>query len=334
MTYDVLIDYLYINVFVTCIYVFVVHYFFSPQITSFGFCWLSLCYFCFQFSVQFSLLFVSDPKDCGIPDLSVHHQLPEFTQTHIHWVGVAIQPSHPLSSPSPPALNLSQNQGLFKWVSSSHQVAEVLEFQLQHQSLQHSGLISFRMDWLDLSAVQGTLESLLQHHSSKESILLCSAFFIVQLLHLYMTTGKTIAWTRWTFVGKVMFLLFNMLSRLVITFLPRSKHPLISRMQSSSSVILESPKIKSATVSTVCPSTCHEVMGLDAMILVFKTLSFNPTFSLSSFTFIKRLFSSSSLSAIGVVSSAYLRLLIFLQSWFQLVLPPAQRFSWCTLQIS
>ena len=125
------------------------------------------------------------------------------------------------------------------------------------------------MDWLDLLAVQGTLKSLLQHHSSKASILQCSAFIIVQLSHSYMTTGKTIALTRWTFVGKIIFLLFNMLSRLVITFLPRSKRLLISWLQSTSAVILEPKKIKSVTVSIVSPSICHEVMGLDAMILVF-----------------------------------------------------------------
>ena len=125
-------------------------------------------------------------------------------------------------------------------------------------SNEHSGLISFRMDWLDLLAVQGTLKSLLQHHSSKASILRHSAFFIVQLSHPYMTTGKTIALTRRTFIGKVMSLLFNMLSRLVVTFLQRSKHLLISWLQSPSAVILESPKIKSVTVSTVSPFICHE----------------------------------------------------------------------------
>ena len=151
-----------------------------------------------------------------------------------------------------PPFNLSQRQGLCKWVSSSHQVAKVLEFQLQHQSFhEHPGLISFRMDWLDLLAVQVTLKSFLQHHTSKASILWPSAFFTVQLSHPYMTTGKTIALTRWTFVGKVMSLLFNMLSRLVITFLPRSKHLLISWLQSLSAVILEPPKIKSDTFSTV-----------------------------------------------------------------------------------
>ena len=149
-------------------------------------------------------------------------------------------------------------------VNSSHEVAKVLEFQLQHQSFQWSlpGLISFRMDWLNLLAVQGTLKRLLQHHSSKASILWHSAFFTVQLSHPYMATGKTIALTRWTFVDKVMSLVFKTLSRLVITFLPKSKHLLSSWLQSPSAVILEPPKIKSATVSTVSPSICHEVMGL------------------------------------------------------------------------
>ena len=133
-------------------------------------------------------------------------------------------------------------------------------------SNEYSGLISFRMDWLDLLAVQGTLKSFLQHHSSKASILQCSAFFIVQLSHPYMTTGKTIALTRRTFVDKIMSLLFNMLSMLVINFLPRSKHHLISWLQSPAAVILEPIKIKSDTVS---PSISHEVVGTDAMILVF-----------------------------------------------------------------
>ena len=135
------------------------------------------------------------------------------------------------------------------------------------------------MDWLDLLAVQGTLKSLLQHHSSKASVLRCSAFFIVQLSHPYITTGKTIALTRWTIVDKVLSLLFNMLSRLVIAFLPRNKCLLISWLQSPSAVILEPQKIKSATVPTVSPSICHEVMEPDAMILVFWMLSFKPTFS-------------------------------------------------------
>ena len=131
-------------------------------------------------------------------------------------------------------------------------------------SKEHPGLISFRMEWLDLPAVQETLKSLLQHHSSKASILHCSTFFTVQLSHLYMTTRKTIALTRWTYVGKVMSLLFNMLPRLVIAFPPRSKRLLISWLQSPSAVILEPPKIKSDTVSTVSPSISHEVMRPDA----------------------------------------------------------------------
>ena len=130
-------------------------------------------------------------------------------------------------------------------------------------------MISFRIDWFDLFAVQGTLKSLLQLHSAKASILQCSAFFMVQLSHPYTTTGKTIASTRWIFVGKVMSLLFNMLSRLVIAFIPRSNHPLISWLQSPSAVILEPKKIKSVTVSIVSLSICHEVLGLDAMTLVF-----------------------------------------------------------------
>ena len=147
-------------------------------------------------------------------------------------------------------------------------------------SNEHPGLISFRMDWLALLAVQGTLKSLLQYHSSKASILQCSDFFIVQLLHPYMTTGKTIALTRWTFDSKVMSLLFNMLFRLVITLLPKSKRLLVSWLHSPSAVILEPPNIKSVTVSTISPSICHEVMAPDAMILVVWMLSFKPTFSL------------------------------------------------------
>ena len=197
-------------------------------------------------------------------------------------------------------------------------------------SNEYSRLISFRIDWLDLLTIQGTLKSLLQHQSwtpQFKSISSLVVSFIVQLLHPYMTTGKTIALTRWNFVDKVMSLLFNMLSRLVITFIPRSKCLLISWLKLASAVTLEPKNIKSATVSTVSPSMCHEVMGLDAMILVFSMLSFKRTFSLSSFTFIKQLFSSYSLYAIRVVSSVYLKLLIFLLAILmlncQVVLHPA-----------
>ena len=188
--------------------------------------------------------------DYSTPGLPVHHQLPELAPTHVRGVSDAIQPSHPLPPPSPLAFNLSEHQGLFQWVSSSYQVAKVLEFQLSvSPSNEYPGLISFRMDWLDLLAVQRTLKSLLQHHSSKASILQCSAFFTVQLSHPYMTAGKTIALIRWIFVGKVMSLLFNMLSKLVIAFLPRSKHLLVSWLQSPSAVILEPKNPKSLTVS-------------------------------------------------------------------------------------
>ena len=180
-----------------------------------------------------------------MPGLPVHHQLPEFTQTHVHQVGDAIQPSHPcrplvLLPPITPGVRVFSNESTLhmrrpKYWSFSFSIIPFNE---------HPGLISFRRDGLDLLAVQGTLKSLLQHHSSKAAILQHSAFFTVQLSHPYMTTGKTIALTRWTFVGKVISLLFNMLSRLVITFLPRSKGLLISWLQLPSAVILEPRKIK------------------------------------------------------------------------------------------
>ena len=189
---------------------------------------------------------------------------------------------HPvfLLPPIPPSIRVFSNESTLrmkwpKYWSFSFSIISAEE---------HPGLISFRMDWLHLLENQGTLKSLLQHHSSKASILQRSAFFTVQFSHSYMTTGKTIAFTRWTFVGKVMSLLFNLLSRLVITFLPRSKRLLISWLHSPSAVILEPQKIKSDTVSTVSPSISHEVMGPDAMIFIFWMLSFKPTFSLSTFT--------------------------------------------------
>uniref|UniRef100_A0AC11E373 Uncharacterized protein n=1 Tax=Ovis aries TaxID=9940 RepID=A0AC11E373_SHEEP len=208
------------------------------------------------------------------PGLPVHHHLPEFTQTHVHRVRDVIHRVrdviHPRSSPSPPppnppSIRVFSNESTLpmwwpKYWSFSFSIIPSKEI---------PGLISFRMDWSDLLAVQGTLKSLLQYHSSKASILRRSAFFTVHLSHPYMTTGKTIALTRRTLVGKVMSLLLNILSRLVITFLPRSKRLLISWLQSPSAVILEPREIKSATVSTVSPSISHEVMGPDAMIFVF-----------------------------------------------------------------
>ena len=226
-------------------------------------------------SVQFSsitqsCLTLCDPMNRSMPGLPIHHQLPESTQTMSI---VSVMPSNYLTLCRPllllpsifPSIRVFFNESALrirwpKYWSFSFNISP---------SSEHPGLISFRMDWLDLLVVQGTLKSLLQHHSSKASILQHSAFFIVQLSHPYMTTGETIVLPRWTFVGKVMSLLFNMLSRLVITFLPRSERLLISWLQSPSAVILEPPKIKCDTVSTVSPSICHEVMGLDAMILVF-----------------------------------------------------------------
>ena len=205
-----------------------------------------------QFStVAQSCLTLCNPTDCSTPGFSVHHQLPELAWTHVHRVGDAIQPSHPLSGillllPSIfPSIRVFSNESALcirwpKYWSFSFNISP---------SNEHPGLISFRMDWLDLLAVQGTLKSLLQHHSSKPSILLHLAFFIVQLSHPYVTTRKTTALTRWTFVGKVMSLLFNMLSRLVIAFLPRSKRLLISWLQSPSAVILEPKKIQYSTIS-------------------------------------------------------------------------------------
>ena len=310
--------------------------------------------------------------DCSKSGFPVLHHLPELAQTHGHRVTDAIQPSHPLSSPSPPAFNLSQHQHLFQWVGWS------FSFSINPSS-EHSGLISLRIDWLDLLAVQGTLRvfsnttvqkhqffgtqlsfgdgsgnplqyscledpmdggawwaavlgvaksqtwlsdftftfhfhalekemathssvlawripgtgepgglpSLGSHrvrHNWSDLAAAAAAFFIIRLSHPYMTTGKTIALPRWTFVGKVTSLLFNILSRLVITFLPRSKRLLISWLQSLSAVILEPKNIKSLTVSIVSPSVCHEMMGPDAMIFVFWMLSFKPTFSLSFFS--------------------------------------------------
>ena len=244
--------------------------------------------------------------ECSTPGFPVHHQFPELVQTHVHQVSDVIQLSHPLLTPSPPAFNLSQIRVFpnvsvlcIRWpsirVSTS---ASVLPMNIQDW---------FPSGWTGWISLQSKELSRVFSNTTaqKPSIVWCSALFIVQLSHPYMTAGKIIALTRWTFVGKVMSLLFNMLSKLVITFLPRSKHLLISWLQSPSAVILEPKKTKSDTVSTVSPSISYEVMGLDAMILVFWMLSFKPTFSLSSFTFIKRLLSSFSLSAITVVSSAW-----------------------------
>ena len=203
--------------------------------------------------------------DCSTPGFPVHHQFLEPTQTPVNHVSDAIQPSHPLSSPSLPAFNLSQHQGLYSSEFTLHirwPKYWSLGFSIS-PSKEYSELISFKIDWFDL-AVQGTLQSFLPYHSSK-----ASAFSMVQLSQPYKTTGKSIGLSRWTFVSKIMSLLLNMLSRLVIDFLPSSKRLLISWLQSPSAVIFEPPKIKCLTVSTVSPYVCQEVMGPYAMILVF-----------------------------------------------------------------
>jgi len=180
-------------------------------------------------SVTQSCLTLCNSMVYSTPGFPVHHQPPEVEQIHVHRVGDAIQPSHPLLSPSPPTFNLSQHQGLFQWVSLHIRWSKYWSFSFNiSPSNGYSELISFRMDWLDLLTVQGTLKGLLQHHSSKASILWHSALFIVQLSHPYTTNGKTIALTRWTFSSAFMSLLFSILSRLVIAFLPRSKSLVIS----------------------------------------------------------------------------------------------------------
>ena len=219
------------------------------------------------------------------PGLPVHHQLPESTQT----MSIeSVMPSNHLILCCPllllpsifPSIRVFSNEPALhirwpKYWSFSFNISPTNEY---------PGLNSFRMDWLDSLAVQGIFKTLLQHHSSKATILLHSPFFLVQLSHPYRTTGKTVALTWLTSVGKVMSLLFNMLSRLVITFLPRSKRLLISCLQSPSAVILEPRKIKSDIASTVSPSICHEVTGPDAKILVFWMSSqlFHSPLSLSS----------------------------------------------------
>ena len=244
----------------------------------------------FSHSVMFSSLW---PHGHSMPSFPVLHHLLELAQTHVHWVSDDIQPSDLLSSSSPHAFNLSQHQGLFNESVLHIRWPQYWSFNFSiSPSNKYSQLISFKIHWFNLVAVKGTLKSLLQHHNSKASILLLSVLSMVQLSHPYMTTGKTIALTIWTFIGKVMSLLFNMLSRFVVASLPRSKRLWISWLQSPSAVILASKKIKSVTVSIVSPSICH-VMGPDATIFVFWMLSFKPAFSLSSFTFIKRLFSAS-----------------------------------------
>ena len=237
----------------------------SPEISQFpNYVWvpLSLCLSVQFSSVTQSCLTPCDPMNCSIPGLPVHYHLQ--SSLRLAFIESVMPTSHHilchpllLLPPIPPSIRVFSNESTLhmrwpKYRSFSFSIIPSKEI---------PGLISFRMDWLDLFAVQGTCKSLLQHHSSKASILRRSAFFTVQLSHPYMTTGKTKALTRWTLIGKIMSLLLNMLSRLIITFLPRSKCLLISWLQSPSAMILEPRKIKSDTVSTVSPSISHEVMG-------------------------------------------------------------------------
>ena len=225
------------------------------------------------FQFNHSHVQLCDPMDCSTPGFPVHHQLPEFTQTHVHRVSDAIQPSHPLSSPSPYASNLSQHHGFFQWASSSYQMAQVLWLQLQHQSFQWIFRTDYLWDWLVSSCSPRDSQESSPTPQFKSIISSALSFLYGPTLIPYMTTGKTIALTRQTFAGKVTSLLFHMLSRFIIACLPRSMNLLISWLQSSSAVICEPKKIKSLTASIVSPSIFHEVMGLDAMIFVFWMLS-------------------------------------------------------------
>ena len=231
-------------------------------------------------SVAQSCPTLCNPMDCSMPGFPVHHNSRSLLKL------MSIESAMPSNQPILyhlllflpsifPSIRVFSNESVLhirwpKYWSFSFFISP---------SNEYLRLISIRMDWFDLLAVQGTVESLLQHHSSKASVLLCSAFFRVQISHLYMTTGKTVALIIWTFVGKVMSLPFNTLSRLIIAFLPRSKHILILWLLSLSTLILEPRNIKSATIFTFYPSICHKRMGPNAMILVFWMLSFKPAFS-------------------------------------------------------
>ena len=238
-----------------------------------------------------------NPMDCSRPGFPVFHHLLEIDQTHVHWVGDAIQPSRPLWSPSLPSLNLSQHQDLFQWVNSSHQMAKTLEFQLHiSPSNEYLGLISFRIDWFGLFAVQGNLKSLLWHDSLKASLLQYLAFFYCPALTSVHDYWKNQYLTIWTFVGKIMSLLCNMLS----SFAPPPTEQVSFNFMAAVNIknYFGDQESKSVTVSIVSPFIFHEALGLDVMTFVFWMLNFKPTFSLSSFTFIKR-FNSSSFLPLG-----------------------------------
>ena len=225
--------------------------------------------------------------DCSTPDFPVLHHLPGSAQIHLHWVDDAIQPFHPLLSPSPPALNLPQHHGLFQWVSSLHQMVKSIEASVSASVLPMNiqSWFPLRCTGLIFLLSKGLSRVFSSTTVWRHQFFRHSAFFIVQLSHPYMTTGKTTVLTTWTFVGKVMSLLLNMRPRFVIAILPRSTHLLVLWLQSPSTVILESKKINLSPVLLFL--YLFKVMAVDTIILVFWMLSFKSTFSLTSFTFIK-----------------------------------------------
>ena len=229
-----------------------------------------MCIWGYFSSLTQSCLTLCNPMDCSTPDFSGPHHLLKFAQVNVHCIGDAIQPSHPLMPSSPSALNLSQHQGLFQWVSCSHQMTKMLEFHLHHQSFQWVFGVDFPYNWLVWSfcCPRDSQESspAPQFQGINSSVLWLP---YGPVLKSYMTTGKTIALTIWTFVSRMVSLLFNKLSRFVTVFFPRSKHLLISWLQSPSAVILQPKKRNSVTASTLSLSICHEIMGLNAMNLVF-----------------------------------------------------------------
>ena len=270
-----------------------------------------------------------DPIDCNTPGFPIHHHLPELAQTHFHWVNDAIQPSHPVSSPSP-AFDLSQHQGVLnesvlhiRWPNY-----QSFSFNISPSS-EYTGLISFRMDWLDLLAAQGTLKSLLPTTHFKSINLLALSLLYGPTLHIHTWHWKNHRFDYVDLCQQVMSLLFNMLSRLVIAFLPRSKHLLISWLQSPFTVIWEPKKIKSHCFHCF-PIYLSWSDGTGYHDLRFLNVEFKPAFSCSSFTFIKRLFSSFLLSTIRLMSSAYLRLLIFLPA---ILIPACASSSWAFLRM-
>ena len=283
---------------------------------TYGTIFIGMNMWCFPFFVVVAQLpshvWLCDSMDCSTPGLPVPRHLSEFGQVRVHCISDAVQPSH-LLTPSSSALDLSQHQGLFQWVFCVHQITKTLKLQFQNVlPVNIQGWSPLRLTSLISLLSKGFSRVFSSTTLWRHQFFGVLAFFTAQLSQPYVTTEKTIVLTIWTFAGRVMSLLFNILSWFVIPLLPRNSRLLISWLQSRSAVILEPKRRKSVIISTLSPSICHAVMGPDAMILVFLIFSLKPALSLSSFTLIKKLFSSSLLSAIRVVSSAYLKLLMFL----------------------